>query len=117
MTKLGECLIAAAETALAHSRGEDAGVTEEIFVVPDKVDVKAIRKAVDMTQLEFASYYGFGIASVRSWEQGVRTPNQSTRLFLKVIEKRPNIIQEIFASEPVKTMPGKTKATPIDSLR
>ncbi len=110
MSKFGKRLIAAAERALAHSKGEDVGYTEETFVIPDKIDVKAIRMSIDMTQSEFASFYGFGVASVRSWEQGVRKPNQSTRLFLTVIERRPNIIQEVFSGD-MKISSKKMKAS------
>ena len=109
MTKLGERLIAAAEVALAHSRGEDVGVTEETYIVNDEIDVKAIRKGLDMTQSEFASFYGFNVAAIRSWEQGYRKPSRSSRILLKVIEKRPEVIPEIFAGDAVLVKPRKSK--------
>ena len=68
----------------------------------------AIRMGLKMTQTEFANSYGFGVASVRSWEQRNRIPNHSTRLFLKVIEKRPDIIREVFAGE-IQRKPAESK--------
>ena len=111
MSKLGKDLIAAGNRAIAHLQGEDVGYTEETFIVPDMVDVKAIRKGVDMTQSEFASFYGFNIATVRSWEQGNRKPSQSSRILLKVIEKRPEVIPQVFASDvvTVKRRPSKPR--------
>jgi len=99
MSKFGQRLLKSVRRAARHAQGEDVGYTEETFIVPDKVNVKAIRKGVDMTQTEFASFYGFNIASVRSWEQGNRQPSQSSRILLKVIEKRPEIIPEVFAMD------------------
>jgi putative transcriptional regulator len=109
MSALGKRLIEAGNRAVAHLDGKDVGYREESFVVPDAVDVKAIRKAVDMTQEEFAKVYGFNIAAVRSWEQGTRKPNRSSRILLKVIEKRPNIIREVFAEEAIGVKSPKAK--------
>ena len=45
MTTAGERLIKSARQALAHARGEDIGsVVHEPAIVPDDVDIKAIRK-------------------------------------------------------------------------
>ena len=63
--------------------------------VPDKVDVKAIRKSLALTQREFAARYGFTVGAVRDWEQGRRRPEASARILLKVIEKRPDVVAEL----------------------
>ncbi len=99
MSEFGKRLIEAAEEALAHAEGRPSGVTTEFFQVPDEVDVKAIRTATGATQEQFAKTYGFKVTELRSWEQGRRRPGQSSRILLKVIEKRPDLIDEVFAVE------------------
>ena len=60
--------------------------------VPDDVDVKAVRKKTGMSQDAFARTYGFSPGAVRDWEQHRAIPDRSTRAYLKVIEKEPDIV-------------------------
>lgn len=63
--------------------------------VPIEVDVQKIRKKLKLTQAEFAFRYGFSVGSIRDWEQKRKTPEASARMFLKIIEKRPDVIAEV----------------------
>ena len=62
--------------------------------VPDDVDVRAVRRKTGLSQSAFATAYGFTPAAVRDWEQHRRTPDRSTRAYLKVIEKKPDAVQD-----------------------
>lgn len=64
---------------------------------PERVDVKAIRKAQGLTQAAFALAYGLPKATVEEWEQGRRQPDTGSRLFLKVIEREPEAVQRALA--------------------
>ncbi|MEM9014481.1 MAG: type II toxin-antitoxin system MqsA family antitoxin [Pseudomonadota bacterium] len=66
--------------------------------VPHKVDVKAIRKKLKLTQQEFADRYGFTLGAVRDWEQERRQPETSARVLLKVVEKHPDIVEDVLGS-------------------
>ena len=66
--------------------------------VPEKVDVKAIRKRLKLTQVQFAVRYGFTVSAVRDWEQDRRRPEASARVLLKVVEKHPDIVEEVLSS-------------------
>ena len=55
--------------------------------VPAEVDVKRIRKALHLSQAEFAASYGFGLARLRDWEQGRSRPDSAARAYLLVIER------------------------------
>ena len=58
------------------------------------VDVRAIRKKLGMTQPNFARQFGFGLATVREWEQGRYQPDQAMRSYLlTVIEREPDVVQ------------------------
>jgi putative transcriptional regulator len=63
--------------------------------VPEAVDVTAIRKALKLTQEAFAERFGFSVGAVRDWEQGRRRPEASARILLKVIEKHPEVIEDV----------------------
>ena len=65
---------------IVEGRAEPARV-----FVPDRVDVKAIRQELGLTQKAFALRYGFSPSAVADWEQNRRTPEASARVLLKVI--------------------------------
>jgi putative transcriptional regulator len=59
---------------------------------PKKIDVKAIRKKLHVSQKEFAGYFGVSARTVQEWEQHRRTPTTIARNFLRVIEKAPRVV-------------------------
>jgi len=61
---------------------------------PAEIDVKAIRLKAGLTQQAFAARYGFSASAIRDWEQKRRRPEASARILLKVIEQRPDVVEE-----------------------
>lgn len=55
----------------------------------EKLDVRAIRNALRMTQPEFAARFGISISTLRNWEQGTREPEGPARAYLTVIKNDP----------------------------
>ena len=51
--------------------------------------VKVIRRALELTQEEFAARYHIPIGTLRDWEQGRSEPDQPTRAYLTVIARDP----------------------------
>ncbi len=93
MSKVGQDIIAALDEAIAHGQGEDVGAREHTVHIPEDIDVKAVRKSLNMTQQMFASRFGFPLGSVRNWEQGRRSPDGAARAFLHVIAREPEAVQ------------------------
>ena len=62
--------------------------------IPAKLDVKAIRSRLKMTQQQFAMRFGFNINTLRHWEQGRRVPEGPTRAYLLVIDREPEAVQK-----------------------
>lgn len=91
MTKrnIGDEIIHGLEQALAYSKGEPVNVVVHNVVVPDAVDVKAIRERCGLTQTAFAERYGFSTAALRDWEQGRRRPERAARILLTIIDREP----------------------------
>jgi putative transcriptional regulator len=92
MSKLGKKLIAAAHEGISIARGE-ADPTSYRLHVPTKIDVRAMRTKLGMTQESFALRYGLTLARVRDWEQGRSAPDGAIRAYLKVIQKEPEAVE------------------------
>jgi putative transcriptional regulator len=81
------------EQALAYARGE-ADDSKYRVHVPYRIDVRAIRTKLRMTQEEFAGQFGFSVNTLRHWEQGKRQPEGPTRAYLLVIDRAPKAVQK-----------------------
>lgn len=53
---------------------------------------KIIRRALGLTQEEFAARYHIPLGTLRDWEQGRATPDQPTRAYLTVIARSPESV-------------------------
>jgi putative transcriptional regulator len=51
--------------------------------------VKTLRRALGLTQQEFAARYQIPLGTFRDWEQGRTEPDQPARAYLKVIARDP----------------------------
>ena len=89
MSELGDRIVSGLEDALAFSQGKRGKRRVHRVTVPRRVDVKAIRKRLGMTQSRFANTFGFALHAVRNWEQGKRTPEGAARVLLLVISREP----------------------------
>ena len=96
MSKLGKKLIAAAKEGVAIARGEMDPASYRLHV-PAKINVRAMRQKLGMTQEEFAIRYGLTLARVRDWEQGRSAPDGAARAYLRVIEKEPEAVDRALA--------------------
>jgi putative transcriptional regulator len=55
---------------------------------------KIIRRALGLTQEEFATRYHIPLGTLRDWEQGRATPDQPTQAYLIVIARSPEGVQQ-----------------------
>ena len=103
-TKAGQSVLQGAREALAYASGaKRAGY---VVHVPAKIDVKAIREKVQMSQEEFARNYGFSKRSLEQWEQGRRTPTGASRAFLAVIAREPEAVHRALLSAGIWIVEG-----------
>jgi len=93
MSKVADSIRRGLEQAVAYAEGRSDENAYRVHV-PQKVDVKAIRTRLDMTQEEFAGRFGFSVNTLRHWEQGSRQPEGPTRAYLLVIERAPKAVQK-----------------------
>ncbi|OPB28419.1 helix-turn-helix domain-containing protein [Bartonella sp. WD12.1] len=91
VNKVGSRILQGAREALAYAKGE-ADTTKFGIHIPSNIDVKKIRKNVDLTQTQFAARYGFSVGRIRDWEQGRYSIDASSRILLTVIENEPDAV-------------------------
>ncbi len=56
--------------------------------------VKIIRRALGLSQDDFAARYQIPIGTLRDWEQGRATPDQAARAYLTVIARDPEAVRK-----------------------
>lgn len=94
MSKVANSIRRGLRQALAYARGE-ADTRRYRVHVPARVDVRAIRRKLGMTQAEFAGRFGFSVNTLRHWEQGKRQPEGPARAYLRVIDRAPRTVQKV----------------------
>lgn len=87
-------IIAGLEDAVEFARGDTDRGRISTVAVPNAVDVRAIRRRLNMSQQEFAMCFGFVLGTLRNWEQGRRTPRGPERVLLTLIDRIPDQVQE-----------------------
>jgi putative transcriptional regulator len=73
---------------------------EELIAVPRVPRVKTIRRALGLTQEDFAARYQIPLGTLRDWEQGRTEPDQPARAYLKVIAANPEGVWQALRQVP-----------------
>lgn len=83
----------------------DADIARQIAANPDaapdmapQIDVRAIRLATGMTQVEFAAAYEFSVRTVQEWERGAKRPSGPARTLLRAIKGDPEGLRKALAA-------------------
>lgn len=75
----------------AHADPDAQPLTEADFRRMKRTpQTKIIRRALGLTQEEFATRYHIPLGTLRDWEQGRTEPDQPARAYLKVIARDPD---------------------------
>jgi len=53
---------------------------------------KVIRRALKLTQEEFAARFQIAIGTLRDWEQGRYEPDGAAKAYLRVIAREPDVV-------------------------
>jgi putative transcriptional regulator len=92
MTKAGARLIDSAREMREIAQGT---AQPHSLYVPPEIDVKAIRRRLDLSQEGFAAEFGFSLSQIRDWEQGRTGPVRSDRAYLMLIGSDPNAVRRM----------------------
>lgn len=111
LSRLGEMSDAEIETA-ALSDPDAQPWTESQFRASRKVArIRTLRRALRLTQQQFADRYQIPLGTLRDWEQHRSEPDQAARAYLTVIAKHPDLVATALApasagSEPSLNTPS-----------
>ena len=79
------------EDAIAHAGGaKSRGKVQKVKI--ENIDVRALRKKLDLTQKQFAKIFGVSLSTLRNWEQGRRRPEGPAMVLLNVIKQEPEAV-------------------------
>ncbi len=56
------------------------------------LDVRALRERMNLTQRQFAGWFGFPVATLGHWERGNRRPAGTALVLLNVIRENPRVV-------------------------
>ncbi len=87
------------EEAIAFAEGRPSKAVVHHFTA---LDVKAIRRQVGMTQIEFAKAFGISVSTLRHWERGDRTPQGPARVLLTLVAQAPDTILDLLRACSVR---------------
>ena len=78
-------------TALADA--DALPMSDEEFARAKKVPrVRTLRRALQLTQEEFAKRFHIPVGTLRDWEQGRSVPDQPALAYLRVIARNPEAV-------------------------
>lgn len=75
-------------------------MTDEDFARAKRVPrSKTLRRALGLTQEQFAARYQIPVGTLRDWEQGAAEPDQAARAYLRAIAGDPVAVQRALELE------------------
>ena len=87
--------------AAALSDPDAQPLTPEDFARMRRIPrAKIIRRALGLTQEQFASRFASPLGTLRDWEQGAAEPDAAARAYLRVIAGNPAAVAEALQSAP-----------------
>ena len=63
-------------------------------VIESGADIRALRRFVGMTQVQFAQAMGISVHTLRNWEQGRRRPDGPAVALIRMAARHPRILRE-----------------------
>ena len=74
-----------------------AGSAEQLRTARRVLRARTLRRALSLTQEEFAARYHIPLGTLRDWEQGRSEPDQPARAYLTVIARDPEGVRRALA--------------------
>ena len=78
--------------AITHAQTQGKQPVRVKLFRPKAVDVSGLRVRLGLSQEQFASRFGFSVATLRHWERGDRSPSGASLVLLNVIERDPQAV-------------------------
>jgi putative transcriptional regulator len=56
--------------------------------------IRGSRERLGLSQEEFAKRFRFDLHALQAWEEGLRAPDDTSRAYLRVIERNPQAVMD-----------------------
>jgi DNA-binding transcriptional regulator YiaG len=70
------------------------------------LDVRQVRELFGISQAEFAARFGLELDTIQNWEQGRYKPDPAAQLLLRIIQMRPDVVEQALTSGLSGDVPG-----------
>ncbi len=89
--------MSASEVEQAARRDPDAQplTEDDLKRMKRTPQAKIIRRALELSQEEFAARYRIPLGTLRDWEQGRASPDQATQTYLTLIARDPEQVHRL----------------------
>ena len=99
--KAADALSEAERHAAAMADPDARPMTDEEWDAAPRVPrVAIIRRALKISQEDFAAQYHIPIGTLRDWEQGRKEPDAAAKAYLRVIAREPEVVRRALAAPP-----------------
>jgi putative transcriptional regulator len=96
-----DAMTEAEKHAAALSDPDNRPLTEEDMKRMKRTPrAKIIRRALGLSQEDFAASYHIPLGTLRDWEQGRAEPDQAARAYLTVIARAPDLVRKTLKPAP-----------------
>ena len=90
-----DAMTAKQRQAAAQADPDNRPMTDEEWAAAPRVPrVSTIRRALKLSQEEFANAFHIPIGTLRDWEQGRKEPDAAARAYLHVIAREPKTVRK-----------------------
>ena len=79
--------------AMADSDGQPIR-SEDLARMPRVPQIRTLRRALKLSQEDFAARYHIPVGTLRDWEQGRKEPDAAAKAFLRVIAREPDTVRK-----------------------
>ena len=83
------------ERAAAADPNAQPLTEDDLRRMPRTPRAKIIRRALDLSQEDFAARYRIPLGTLRDWEQGRTTPDQPAQAYLTLIARDPKRVERL----------------------
>ena len=73
---------------------------EDLDRMPRVPQIRTLRRALKLSQDDFAARYHIPVGTLRDWEQGRKEPDAAAKAFLRVIAREPEIVRKALLPQP-----------------
>jgi putative transcriptional regulator len=73
---------------------------EDLARMPRVPQVSIIRRALKLSQDDFAARFHIPVGTLRDWEQGRKEPDAAARAYLRVIAREPETVRRALTQSP-----------------